>query len=176
MPFGMERETERAIKFNWRRKTIWLAGVSSPLLNGGGRKMTSSLFSSLSTRWFFLFFFVSLSGSAGPGWRLRLSVCKRRGAQKGRKFAALMFHALLCWENRACDSLPLSHDMTPLRPHTVYNNTRIILSMESSTYVVIMVLSPGFTPNKINPRRTMDLFNYLKIESWGDGVYRWAVG
>ena len=80
-----------------------------------------------------------------------------------------MFHALLCWENRACDSLPLSHDMTPLRPHTVYNNTRIILSTESSTYVVVMVLSPGFIPNKINASRTMDLFNYQqnrKLRRW----------
>ena len=120
MPFGMERETERAIKFNWRRKTIWLAGVSSPLLNGGGRKMTSSLFSSLSTRWFFLFFFVSLSGSAGPGWRLRLSVCKRRGARKGRKWPlrhwcstlfsaertgwaghAILYHCLMTWHHWA---------------------------------------------------------------------------
>ena len=61
--------------------------------------------------------------------------------------------------------------MTPLRPHTVYNNTRIILSTESSTYVVIMVLSPGFIPNKINASRTMDLFNYQKNRK----LRRWRI-
>ena len=121
MPFGMERETERAIKFNWRRKTIWLGWCffASFQRRGEENDLISLLFS-FNTLIFPLFFFVSLSGSAGPGWRLRLSVCKRRGARKGRKWPlrhwcstlfsaertgwaghAILYHCLMTWHHWA---------------------------------------------------------------------------
>ena len=97
----------------------WLVFLRLFSTEGGGKwpHLSSLLFQHAD---FSSFFFVSLSGSTGPGWRLRLSVCKRRGARKGRKWPlrhwcstlfsaertgwaghAILYHCLMTWHHWA---------------------------------------------------------------------------
>ena len=126
----------------------WLVFLRLFSTEGGGKwpHLSSLLFQHAD---FSSFFFVSLSGSTGPGWRLRLSVCKRRGARKGwkwplRHWCFTLFSVERTGQVMRCSTTVSWHDTTG-RAHTQCNNTRIILKMESNT--------SSFRPNHGPQRR-----------------------
>ena len=111
-----------------------------------------SLLFSFNTLIFPLFFL-----SPCPGRPARAGGCAclfardegRERAGNGRCGIDVPRSSLLREQGRSCDSLPLSHDMTPLRAHTQCNNTRIMLQMESNT--------SSFRPNHGTPKALKSL-------------------